>query len=173
MTARIASYVCAALLLAVAGCKSSQPSQPADTSMPAGSSASDPGAMSQSGNSSQVSPADADGIRAAIENRLQGNHSLNMDAMQMVVDSIAVQGNQAQAHASFRMKNSGSTGMTMQYFLQRSGSGWVVTSAQPADGNTTLPPSTSAPSGNSGQASQGALPDVNAFLKDHPASKSN
>jgi len=169
MTTRIAPVLCAALLFAAGGCKSSQTSSSTSNSMASNSAASDaaqPGA-------SQVSPADADGIRAAIENHLQGNHSLNMDAMQMTVDSIAVNGNQAQAHASFRAKNSGSTGMTMQYFLQRSGGGWVVTNGQPADGNTTLPPSTTSPSGPAGQASQGALPDVDAFLKDHPASKSN
>jgi hypothetical protein len=97
-----------------------------------------------------------------------------MDAMEMTVDSIAINGGRAQAHASFRMKNSGSTGMTMQYFLQRNGSAWVVTTGQPADGNTTLPPSNAAPStGKSGPASQGDLPDVDAFLKNHPDPKSN
>jgi hypothetical protein len=173
MTSRIAPYVCAAFLLAGAGCKSSQPSASANNSMSASTADSGGSAIPQVGGSSQVSPADADGIRAAIENHLRGNHNLNVGAMEMTVDSIAINGDQAQAHTSFRMKNNGSTGMTMQYFLQRSGSGWVVTNGQPADGNTTLPPSTSAPSANSGQASQGALPDVDAFLKDHPASKSN
>ncbi|HVB85160.1 MAG TPA: hypothetical protein VNK23_00645 [Candidatus Dormibacteraeota bacterium] len=174
MTSRIAPYVCAALLLAAAGCKSSQPSSSANNSVPTRTADSGASAMPQAGGSSHVSPADADGIRAAIENHLRGNHGLNVDAMEMTVDSIAINGDRAQAHASFRMKNSGSTGMTMQYFLQRSGSGWVVTNGQPADGNTTLPPSTAAPSGpNSSQASQGALPDVDAFLKDHPAPKSN
>jgi len=173
MTTRIAPYLCAALLLAAVGCNSSQPSSSADTSMPASAANSDDGAAAQSSASSQISPADANGIRAAIQNHLQGNQGLKMNAMEMTVDSIAINGDQAQAHASFRMKNSGSTGMTMQYFLQRSGSGWVVTNGQPADGNTTLPPSTSAPSATSGQASQGALPDVDAFLKDHPAAKSN
>jgi hypothetical protein len=173
MTTRIAPYVCAALLLAAAGCKSGQPSSSTNTSMPASAASPDSGAASQSAGSAQISPADQSGIRAAIENHLQGNQGLNMGAMEMTVDSIAINGDRAQAHASFRMKKSGSTGMTMQYFLQRSGAGWVVTNGQPADGNTTLPPSTSAPSANSGQASQGALPDVDAFLKDHPASKSN
>lgn len=173
MTLRIAPYVCAALLLAAAGCKNSQSSSSTNSSMPASTAGSDAGSMPQSVGSSHVSPADEDAIRAAIQNHLQGNHSLNMDAMEMTVDSIAVNGDRAQAHASFRMKNNGSTGMTMQYFLQRSGSGWVVTNGQPADGNITLPPSTSTPSGSSGQASQGALPDVDAFLKNHPAPKSN
>jgi hypothetical protein len=171
MTTRIAPYLCVAFLVAAIGCKSSQPSSAANGSMPSSSATPDAGAAPSSASSSQVSPADAEGIRTAIQNHLQGNHGLNMGAMDMTLDSIAVNGDQAQAHASFRMKNSGSTGMTMQYFLQRSGSGWVVTNGQPADGNTQLPPSGAARQGVTQSAP--SMPDVDAFLKEHPAQKSN
>lgn len=127
----------------------------------------------QPNGSSQVSNADADAIRAAIEDHLRGNRSLNLDAMQLVVDSVAVNGNQAQAHASFHVKNGGATGMTMQYFLQRSGNGWIVTNGQPADGNTQLPPSGGAHPGVNSTQSAPSVPDVDAFFKDHPAPKSN
>ncbi|MGH9715640.1 MAG: hypothetical protein ACRD4R_02775 [Candidatus Acidiferrales bacterium] len=174
MTARFAALFASALLLVAAGCsKSGKMPSSANSAAPASNSPSADSAT-QSGASSQVSPADADGIRAAIENHLQGNHGINMSAMEMTVDSIAINGDHAQARASFHIKNGGGSGMTMSYLLQRSGNGWVVTNGQPADGNTTLPPSSAAPSGaNSNQASQEALPDVNAFFKDHPAPKSN
>jgi hypothetical protein len=122
---------------------------------------------------SQASPADQSAIRAAIEDHLRGNSSLNLDAMEMVVDSVAIQGDRAQAHASFHVKKGGATGMTMQYFLQRSGNGWVVTNGQPADGNTQLPPSANShPVPNTTQSTP-STPDVDAFFKDHPAPKSN
>ncbi len=122
---------------------------------------------------SQASLADQQGIRTAIEDHLRSNSSLNLGAMEMVVDSVAIEGDQAQAHASFHVKNGGATGMTMQYFLQRNGSGWIVTSGQPADGNTQLPPSTSSQPGPNTTQSTPSMPDVDAFFKDHPAAKSN
>jgi hypothetical protein len=171
MTTRFAALAFLALLFMAGGCSKSGQSSSAGSSMPAASS-SDSGAA-QTGSFPGVSNTDAAAIRAAIENRLQGKQGLNMEAMQMVIDSIAINGDHAQAHASFHVKNSGATGMTMTYLLERSGDGWVVTNGQPADGNTTLPPSVGHPGANSGQASQGTLPDVNAFFKDHPATKSN
>ncbi len=93
--------------------------------------------------------------------------------MNMVVDSIAIHGDQAQAHAAFHIKNGGATGMTMVYLLQRSANGWVVTNGQPADGNTQLPPSTNSRPGVNSTQSVPAMPDVDAFFKDHPTQKSN
>jgi hypothetical protein len=171
MTTRFAALAFVALLFVAGGCSKSGQSSSAVSSMPAASS-SDSGAA-QSGSFPGVSSSDAAGIRAAIENRLQGKQGLNMGAMQMVIDSIAINGDHAQAHASFHVKNGGATGMTMTYLLERSSNGWVVTSGQPADGNTTLPPSVAHPGANSGQASQGTLPNVNAFFKNHPTPKSN
>lgn len=164
MTTRLAGLSLVAFLFLATGCSRSSQPDVNSTSSSGEATAAQPGAFPG------VSGADAAGIRAAIENHLQGNHGLNMDAMDMTLDSIAINGDHAQAHASFHVKNGGATGMTMNYLLQRSDGGWVVTSGQPADGNTTLPPSVTHPASNSA-ASQGALPDVNAFFKNHPASK--
>lgn len=175
MTSRFATLALAALLCLAGGCaKGKQSAATTNSAAPPSSAADSPAAVgSQSASTTQASPSDTDAIRAAIEDHLRGNQSLNMDAMQMVVDSVAIKGDQAQAHASFHVKNGGATGMTMQYFLHRSGNGWVVTNGQPADGNTELPPSAAAhPGANSTQAAP-SIPDVDAFLKDHPSQKSN
>lgn len=176
MTSRFAPLALAAICILAGGCGNrGQSASAADNaSSPAGATT---GASSSNaaaaGSVSQASSADQNGIRAAIEDHLRGNSSLNLDAMDMVVDSIAIHGDQAQAHASFHVKNGGATGMTMQYFLQRSGNGWIVTNGQPADGNTQLPPSANPHSGTSTTQSTPSIPDVNAFFKDHPAPKSN
>jgi hypothetical protein len=175
MSTRFAALAFVILLALAGGCsKSGAPASPGNAAAPAsGAANSNPGAAAQSGGSAEVSSADAEGIRAAIEDHLRGNSGLNLDAMEMTVDSINIDGDQAQAHASFHVKNGGATGMTMQYFLQRSGTGWVVANGQPADGNMQLPPSNAPhPGVNSTQAAPG-LPDVNAFFKNHPAPKSN
>lgn len=169
MIARIATIAVATLLLLAAGCsKSRQASSPVTDA----ATSSAPPAINGNSSASQssASAADTDAIRAAIEDHLRGNRGLNMDAMELVVDSVAIHGDQAQAQASFHVKSNGATGMTMQYFLQRSGSGWVVTNGQPADGNTQLPPGH--PSVNSTQSAP-SIPDVDAFLKQHPPQKSN
>jgi hypothetical protein len=172
MTPRFATLALAALFLLTGGCAKSGQSASRTDSAASGAMASN-AAVAQSSASAQPSPSDTSAIRAAIEDHLRGNRELNMDAMDMVVDSVNINGDQAQAHASFHVKNGGATGMTMQYFLQRNASGWVVTNGQPADGNTQLPPSAAAHSGVNSTQSAPPLPDVNAFLKDHPAQKSN
>ncbi|MGH9739148.1 MAG: hypothetical protein ACRD4X_11265 [Candidatus Acidiferrales bacterium] len=175
IASRFATLALVALLYLAGGCAKGRQSAATMNSATHPSSAADSpaGAGSQAAATTQASASDTDAIRAAIEDHLRGNQSLNMDAMQMVVDSVAIKGDRAQAHASFHVKNGGPTGMTMQYFLQRSGNGWVVTNGQPADGNTELPPSAAArPGPNSTQAAP-SIPDVDAFLKDHPSQKSN
>lgn len=168
MKSRFAALAFAALFVMAIGCgKNNQAVSPSDNQATASASSS------SSPNPSGVSSSDADGIRAAIEDHLRGNRGLNMDAMEMVVDSVAVNGDHAQAHASFHVKNGGATGMTMQYLLERHGNGWIVTSGQPADGNTQFPPQGAArPGANSTQANP-SMPDVQSFFKDHPAPKSN
>ena len=176
MTSRFTLLAFAAICLLASGCGNrSQSNSSADSSsQAAGPANSAPGSSAMPAvPGSQASAADQSAIRTAIEDHLRGNQGLNLDAMDMVVDSVAIQGDQAQAHASFHMKNGGATGMTMQYFLKRSGNGWVVTNGQPADGNTQLPPSTHSRPGPNTTQSSPSMPDVDAFFKDHPASKSN
>lgn len=176
MTSRFALLALATLGLVVGGCGRSSQSASSSDNMPPAAGATSGGQGSSAApamQGSQASRADQQAIRAAIEDHLRGNSSLNLDAMDMVLESVSIQGDRAQAHASFHVKNGGATGMTMQYFLQRSGGAWVVTNGQPADGNTQLPPSASSQPGNSLTQSTPSVPDVNAFFKDHPASKSN
>ncbi len=168
MTSRFAGLALATLLVAACGCGNHSRSASSPISV---SSASSGGPQYDA--SSQPSATDRDAIRAAIDNHLHSNSSLKLDAMDMVVDSIAVRGNQAQAHAAFHIRNGGATGMTMEYSLQRSGNGWVVTNGQPADGNTQLPPSTGPQPAVDSTQSQPSMPNVDAFFKDHPAPKSN
>lgn len=169
MSSRIATAAFIAVLFLAGGCTKSSGSAPSATSAATSSS---PAGMNDNSGAPQTgaSAADTEAIRAAIEDHLRGNRGLNMDAMELIVDSVAINGDQAQARASFHVKTTGATGMTMQYFLQRSGSGWVVTKGQPADGNTQLPPGH--PTVNSTQSAP-SMPDVDAFLKQHPAPKSN
>jgi hypothetical protein len=165
MTSRFAALALGALCIVAMGCGNRSQSASSTNAAPSTAMPATPG--------SQASAADQTAIRAAIEDHLRGNRSLNLDAMEMVVDSIAIQGDQAQAHASFHMKNGGATGMTMQYFLQRSGNGWEVTNGRPADGNTQLPPSANSQPGANTTQSTPSMPDVDSFFKDHPAPKSN
>lgn len=166
MTSRLAVLVLTAIFAMAIGCSKNNQAVPSSSSDASASSSTAP-------NSSGVSTSDADGIRAAIEDHLSGNRGLNMSAMDMVVDSVSINGDQAQAHASFHVKNGGATGMTMQYFLQRHGNGWIVTNGQPADGNTQLPPPGAARPGANSTQSAPSMPDVQSFFKDHPAPKSN
>jgi hypothetical protein len=124
------------------------------------------------GSPSQATGSDADAIRAAIQNHLRDNQSINLDAMDMTVDSVSIHGDQAQARAAFRIKNGGA-GMAMTYFLQRSGGGWVVTRGEPTDKGLETMPMKSSPPGANSSGSAPALPDVNAYFQDHPARKSN
>ena len=180
MTSRLMLLALATIGIVISGCGHRGQSASSTDSASSAASGTSNATNSASGSSampagpiSQGSAGDQSAIRAAIEDHLRGNSSLNLDAMDMVVDSVAIQGNQAQAHASFHVKNGGATGMTMQYFLQRSGNSWVVTNGQPADGNTQLPPSTGSKSGTDTTQSTPSKPDVDAFFKDHPASKPN
>jgi hypothetical protein len=119
-----------------------------------------------------ASGADADAIRAAIEAHVRSDRSVNMDMMEMSVDSVSVNGNQAHAEAAFHLKQGG-TGMAMTYFLERQASGWVVTRSQPSDGQFVHPPTDGSHSGMPPNAGDPALPDVTDFLKKQPANNKN
>lgn len=71
-------------------------------------------------------------IRAAIVQHLSTVSGLNMDAMDMNITSVSVNGDAAQAEVDFHLKGSTSpdAGMKMQYNLQKQGSGWVVLKKQ-------------------------------------------
>ena len=111
---------------------------------------------------------DADQIRQAVVEHVRSDHGINMSAMDMNFDAINVNGDQANASVTFRVKQGG-TSMAMMYSLERHGNGWLVTTAKPSDGQFVHPPmdKTHAPASPGG--SSPAMPDVHEFLKNHPA----
>lgn len=94
---------------------------------------------------------DNDSIRAGIQQHLISIGTLNMNAMDMDMRTVAVTGNQAHVEVEFRAKNSGSSGGGMQvaYDLEKRGVAWVVLKSQPLGGmrhpNTSQNPSANQP----------------------------
>ncbi|HTW25046.1 MAG TPA: hypothetical protein VMD78_15690 [Candidatus Baltobacteraceae bacterium] len=160
----------AAMLAALGASGCSKANQPASSSGAApidgSSSAAEPGAMPQASGS------DADAIRSAIEEHVRNDHSINMDVMEMSVDSVSVNGDQAHAEAAFRLKQGG-TGMAMTYFLARQSAGWVVTRSQPSDGQFVHPPTDGSHSGMAPNSGDSGMPDVTDFFKNHPPVSKN
>jgi len=124
---------------------------------------------------SAVSQSDRDAITAAIQKHLADDKTINMAAMDMSVDSIAINGDQAHADASFRLKQGG-TGMMMTYFLERHANGWLVMRSQPADGQFVHPPMDKIHSGAASSPSaspDSSMPDVSDIFKNRTPQKSN
>lgn len=172
MFSRLVIVTLAVAAALTTGCsKSDQPAQvPASPTSPpsAGSTAMTPAPVS----GAPASGTDADLIRQAVEDHVRNDHGVNMSAMDMSVDSVSVNGDQAQANATFRVKQGG-TSMAMVYSLQRHGNGWIVVNGQPSDGQLVHPPMDKTHSGMSTSPSAPAMPDVHDFLKDHPTTNSN
>jgi hypothetical protein len=99
---------------------------------------------------------------------VRNNKGINMAAMHISVDSVQVRGDQAQANATFRLKQGG-TSMVMVYSLSRHAAGWIVMSEQPADGQFVHPPvdkAHSAPASPTAAAPLGnTVPDFTDLLK--------
>jgi len=158
--------------ICASGCsKANQPASSGESAAPP-AGISENAATSATGSSQQASSADADGIRAAIEEHVRSDRSVNMDMLQMSVESVSVSGNQAHAEATFSPKQGG-TGMAMTYLLERQGSGWVVTSGQPSDAQFAHPPTDGVHSGMPPNLGEPALPDFTDFLKNHPSNSKN
>jgi hypothetical protein len=92
--------------------------------------------------------------------------------MDMSVDSVNFNGDQAQANVTFRVKQGGSS-MEMIYWLGRQGGVWQVAKSQPADGQFVHPPIDPTHPSASPNPTVPAMPDVQEFLNDHPAMNSN
>jgi len=119
-----------------------------------------------------ASGSDADLIRQAVEDHVRNDKGINMSAMDMSVDSVSVNGDQAQANATFRVKQGGAS-MTMVYSLKRHANGWLVMSSQPSDGQFVHPPMDKTHSGMPPGQPVPGMPDVHDFLKSHPAANTN
>ncbi len=79
---------------------------------------------------------DDDLIRAAIMKHLSSIGTLNMNAMDMDVRSVSVNGNNAHAEVEFRPKTGGAPGAGMQvaYNLQKRDGAWIVLGSQALGG---------------------------------------
>jgi len=119
-----------------------------------------------------ASGSDVDLIRRAVEDHVRSDRGINMSAMDMSVDSVSVNGDQAQANVTFRVKQGGAS-ITMVYSLQRHANGWLVMSSQPTDGQFVHPPMDKTHSGMSPSQPVPGMPDVQDFLKNHPAANTN
>lgn len=171
----ISRYAIVSMILVTAlsiGCNKSGQSAQAPTPAASAPSAPSTGMAPAADSGAPASAGDADLIRQAVEDHVRNDHGINMSAMDMSVDSVNVNGDQAQANATFRVKQGG-TSMAMVYSLQRHGNGWLVVNGQPSDGKFVHPPMDKTHSGTSPNPSAPAMPDVHDFLKNHPATNSN
>src|SRR5579872_5020874 len=92
------------------------------------SSGSDPS------SSTSAAPAnDHDAVIAAIHQHLVSDSGINMSAMDMTVNSVNINGDQAQADAEFHLKNGGQS-MRITYQLKRQAGNWTVLSDTPGGG---------------------------------------
>jgi hypothetical protein len=102
---------------------------------------------------SQAQPSnDRTQVQAAIVERLSERGDLDMNSMEVVVESLDIQGDKAVADTTFRASGSDQTMMRMRYNLERSGGGWRVLDAaagghgsptggeQGGPGSQTMPP---------------------------------
>ena len=89
---------------------------------------------------SQASPTDANAaIRAALQAHVSHQGNLNLAAMDMTVENISVNGDRAQAHVQFRLRDK-NVSMEMLYDLEQHAGSWIVTHSQPAGGQFSHPP---------------------------------
>jgi hypothetical protein len=110
-------------------------------------------------------PNDNDAIRAGILQHLNGLGTLNMSAMEMDIQKISINGNQAHAEVVFRPKTGAPAGAGMQitYNLEKRDGAWVVQKSQPAGGMIQHPDSSNNPHQNP-DASSGSLPNFNDIV---------
>jgi hypothetical protein len=113
---------------------------------------------------------DNDAIRAGILQHLNGVGTLNMSAMEMDIQSVSINGNQAHAEVVFRPKNSAPTGAGMQvaYNLEKRDGAWVVQKSQPNGGMIQHPDTTKNPHQNP-DVHSGSLPNFSDIV--NPAGK--
>ena len=122
---------------------------------------------------SQVLSSEEEAIRQAVEDHVRNNKGINMSAMDMTVDSINVDGDQAQANATFRLKQGG-TAMSMTYTLARHADGWLVLTNQPSGGQFVHPPMDKVHSGLGSPAAapaSNAMPDFTDLVKSKNTNK--
>jgi len=169
--------VMAIITICACGCKKGEEPLPRDSSPTATAPAAS--APSPAAPAAPAATSEEAAIKTAIEQHLRENSGINMAAMDTSVDSISVQGDQAQANVTFRLKQGGTT-MQMNYFLSRHANGWLVMRSQPGGGQFAHPPMDKTHSGMADNAQPAGTPDLHRFFKhdsssnaaDSPASSS-
>jgi len=108
---------------------------------------------------------DKDAIRAGILQHLTSIGTLNMSAMDMDIQSVSVNGNQAHAEVEFRPKISGAAGagMHVAYNLEKRDGAWVVLKTQSLGGMIQHPDPGQNPHTNP-DVHSGAMPNFNEVL---------
>ena len=116
---------------------------------------------------------DADAVRAGINQHLASMKSLNLDAMDMNVKGVSVQGNEAHADVEFTAKGAapGSGGMQISYKLQKQNGVWVVQDTQ-VGGGMQHPGPGEVPPGNADAPPSGSMPNFHDVVPDGGNSKS-
>ncbi len=104
---------------------------------------------------------DADAIRSGINQHLASLKTLNLDAMDMNITNVSIQGNQAQAQVEFRPKGGTPQGAGMQvaYSLEKQNGEWVVQNTQAVGGPIEHPAPGENPPMNSTSPSSGSMPN--------------
>jgi hypothetical protein len=111
---------------------------------------------------------DADAIRTGINQHLASLKTLNLDAMDMNITKVSIQGNQAQAQVEFRPKGGAPQGAGMQiaYSLQKQNGEWVVQNTQPVGVSAEHPAPGENPQTNSTPPSSGSMPNFRDLVPD-------
>lgn len=110
---------------------------------------------------------DADGIRAGITHHLTALNTLNLNAMDMDIRNVSVQGAEARAEVTFRPKTGAppDAGMQVAYQLEKRDSGWFVVKTEAVGGEITHPAAGGNPHTQPGQSEvHGDLPNFREIL---------
>jgi hypothetical protein len=110
---------------------------------------------------------DADGIRAGITQHLSSLNTLNLSAIDMDVNDVAIQGRQAHAQVTFRPKTGAPPGAGMQvaYQLEKRDTAWVVVKTEAAGGMIDHPAANANPHVQPGSDSMhGNLPNFREMI---------
>src|SRR6516225_7555339 len=107
---------------------------------------------------------DKDAIRSGILQHLTAIGTLNMNAMDMDIRSVSVNGNQAHAEVEFRPKNGApGAGMHVAYNLEKREGAWVVLKTQSLGGMIQHPDPGQNPHANP-DVHSGAMLNFNEIL---------
>ena len=110
---------------------------------------------------------DNEGIRAGITQHLSSLNTLNLSAMDMDVNNVAIQGRQARAQVTFRPKTGAAPGAGMQvaYQLEKRDAAWVVVKTEAAGGMIAHPATDANPNSQAGAESMhGNLPNFREMI---------